>query len=624
MRKFSFALIAAICFSAAGLPRLEAAPWKRLESANFEMFTTTGEGRARQLLDHFERVRQFFLQSSGRQTISSLPVRIIVLDSRKEWEKYRVSESAAAFFHPGLTRDFIVMSGETEEILRTATHEFTHLIVRHSGAELPIWLNEGLAELYSTLRPDGNGVRLGEVIQGRAFALARDKWLTMPELAAVDHASAHYTEKERAGVFYAESWLLTHMLYLSEKLRPKAAAFVGAVGGGQTTEEAFQSVYGLTLAQVDWELHDYYEGGRVYTAVLPIQLQKIRGKAEAVPATPVQQAMCEGLLLAFVKKNAEAMTLLERLAGENPGDVDVAEAATEAAWQSREFDKGAAHAERALTLGSRNQALRWRYAEHLAARDLKGGRLVQLLRATLEDEPSNLEARLLLIDALAAREEYAAAIEEARPVRKVEPKQATRFFAALAMARWMTNDRDQARDDLRRAIQYARQPERQRQCDAIGEYFDRQEELEQAAAQVVRVPPAGQAPPAQPAETARPKRVATLIASDDGLPVRSGEWERRAVAGGAKLQVAAGALAALQCSGGGATVLIVREAGGSYLRLVVDDPKKVLLEGAGTDSFVFTCGAQKPLAVEVEYVRDSAVNEAGVLRVLRFVREPPS
>jgi hypothetical protein len=583
--------------------------WKRIESANFEMFTTTGERRAQELLDHFERVRQFFLETTGRKIISSLPIRIVVLTSRRDWEKYRVTESAAAFFKAGITRDFIVMSSESEEILQTATHEFTHLIVRHYEADFPIWLNEGLAELYSTLRAVGDKVQVGEVLKGRALDLAQKRWLTLTELFAVDRDSPHYTEKSRAGIFYSQSWLLTHMVLLSDLLRPKSGAFLEAAGAGRSSEEAFRSVYGLTPAQVERQLRDYY-GGRIYTASFPIQLAKGRGKAEAVPATPVQQATCEGLLLAFVSKKDEAMELLERLAKENPDDIDVAEAATEVAWQSAEYEKGSSFAERALELGSLNQALAWRYAQHLATRDPTSDRLAELLREAVHKDPSSLEKRLLLVNILAARQDYSGVLTEARPIKQVRPAQATRFFIAMAMAHWMTGEKEKARVDLATARKHAQEPRARSDCDSVAQYFDHQEQIERAKQELEEMARQRAQARTQPVPTTvEPAgKVETVILRDPPTVPKAAE--------SAELEAARGSLAALQCTGK-TSVLILKAESGSFLRLLIDDPKKVTVVGA---SFDFTCGAQKPMNVEVEYYGAPNVSENGVLRVLRFAK----
>ncbi len=80
---------------------------------------------------------------------------------------------------------------------------------------MPIWLNEGMAEVYSTLKRDGGQIRVGSVPQGRDILLWQKKWLPLAALVALARDSGEYNEKDRAGVFYAQSWLLTHMLMLS-------------------------------------------------------------------------------------------------------------------------------------------------------------------------------------------------------------------------------------------------------------------------------------------------------------------------------------------------------------------------------------------------------------------------
>ena len=62
------------------------------------------------------------------------------------------------------------MSGFAEQNKATAVHEYTHLLIRHMELKLPVWLNEGIAEVYSTLRPLAGKVAVGNVPEGRAGA----------------------------------------------------------------------------------------------------------------------------------------------------------------------------------------------------------------------------------------------------------------------------------------------------------------------------------------------------------------------------------------------------------------------------------------------------------------------
>jgi len=41
-----------------------------------------------------------------------------------------------------------------------------HLLIRHMELKLPVWLNEGIAEVYSTLRPLAGKVAIGNVPEG--------------------------------------------------------------------------------------------------------------------------------------------------------------------------------------------------------------------------------------------------------------------------------------------------------------------------------------------------------------------------------------------------------------------------------------------------------------------------
>ena len=148
-------------------------PWVRIASANFELFTTAGDRAGRDLVKHFEQVHSFFV---GRFKMMSSDAtrkpRVILFRSEKEFEPYRPNEFASAFYHPGEYHDFIVMNNSIGESRSVAVHELTHLMVHQIGLELPVWLNEGLAELYSNLEPTGSKIRVGRDIPGRMQTLA--------------------------------------------------------------------------------------------------------------------------------------------------------------------------------------------------------------------------------------------------------------------------------------------------------------------------------------------------------------------------------------------------------------------------------------------------------------------
>lgn len=56
------------------------------------------------------------------------------------------------------------MSASGAELTRIAIHEYVHVLVRHSGLDIPLWLNEGLAGVYSGMEAwDGGKILVGNI-----------------------------------------------------------------------------------------------------------------------------------------------------------------------------------------------------------------------------------------------------------------------------------------------------------------------------------------------------------------------------------------------------------------------------------------------------------------------------
>ena len=84
-------------------------------------------------------------------------------------------QDTSGFHAPGLPLDIerqptIVVAGDMKESARrTFVHEEVHELMHRAFGNTPTWLNEGLADYFSTLRIDGDRVLLGEVVPGRVM-----------------------------------------------------------------------------------------------------------------------------------------------------------------------------------------------------------------------------------------------------------------------------------------------------------------------------------------------------------------------------------------------------------------------------------------------------------------------
>ena len=75
---------------------------------------------------------------------------------------------------------------------------------------------------------------MGDLLPGRMQELGQDQWLDFDSLTSVDQQSPIYNESSRVGIFYAESWALTHMLYLSPDYQDNFGKFVLALNSGKS------------------------------------------------------------------------------------------------------------------------------------------------------------------------------------------------------------------------------------------------------------------------------------------------------------------------------------------------------------------------------------------------------
>src|ERR1700722_14467649 len=135
-------------------------PWTRVSSPTIEIFTDGGEKTARDVLHRFETLQRVFDQSPIG--IAPTPLRVFVFSSADEYRKFRVDPAATAFYLTGDDRDLIVLhTGVALE--RSASHEYLHMVMRHASPALPRWMDEGVAEFYSTISISKTKIYIGDI-----------------------------------------------------------------------------------------------------------------------------------------------------------------------------------------------------------------------------------------------------------------------------------------------------------------------------------------------------------------------------------------------------------------------------------------------------------------------------
>jgi len=608
------AILGAILFPGL-LPAAE--QWIKLETPHFELYTTAGEKKGREAILYFEQVRSFFLQASPSKRAPEFPVRIVAFRSEGQYKPYRMSESALAYYTHGRNRDYIVMQDISSEHYPAAIHEYTHLVVQHAGLKLPVWLNEGWADLYSSLTPKGNQAIVGNLLPGRVQTLLTTKWLDLSVLASVDQNSPMYNERDKAGIFYAESWLLVHMLYLSPDYSANFAKFVLAVANGQDMAQAFQGVYGKGMKEVEKDLERYTKSNKFYGAVFDVKLEKSAEDPQVSEAAAFDSALVLADLLALVHKPEEARRAYEQLAKDNPGHPEVEESLGYMAWQASDPGSARQHFGLAYAAGTKNAQMCFDFAMLEAQGTPPGKDVIPILRRALELKPDYVEARLRLSLQLANEEHYSEALEQLHQIKKINPDQAPSYFFALAYSDFRTGRLDEARANAEAAKKWAKTPGETEQADSLLRYFDESKTA------------AGHGAIAQTEPATKPGVQASNGSADPGPPVLQHrpapalEVHERAPANpfvkkGDEIKHVEGVAERLDCEGESARFHVL--VGQAKMVFEIPDPSNVLIKHSGESHHDFTCGAQKAFPVAVDYAvkPDSKKGTAGIVRELDF------
>src|SRR5665213_364254 len=424
--------------------------WVRIGDADFELFTNAGDTAAREALRQLQQVRGFFLKASPLPLLDEFPVRIIVFKSPEQFAHYVSETGRTAFYVPSPKRDYIVMSDSPNEY-RYAIHEYMHLIVRHSGLHLPTWLNEGWADVYSTLKPVDDGVAVGDLLDARVHTLLLEKWLDIDTLTTITPASPIYQGKGQTEVFYAESWALAHMLFLAPEYTGSFPKFVAAMHHGKNFDDACQSAFGKSSAKVYADLKKYYERKKMYGRVFKAQLGKSASPPAVTPVDAFDASLVLADVLAAIGRRAEAKEEYAALHSQQPGRFEVSESLGYLAFVEKDAAAARQNFEDAFAAGDPDPQMCFELA--MLDRNAKqpAAKIVGALERAVHSKPGYTDALLQLGLMRIADEQYESGLDALMRIDKIPPEKATPVFAALAYGHLETGDLARARKEVETA-----------------------------------------------------------------------------------------------------------------------------------------------------------------------------
>ena len=259
--------IAALWLLAAVVPSDAAAKWTQVQSENFTFIGDASEGQIRRVAERLEQFREALLGVlPGARAQSPVPTVVMVFATDRSMTPVKPlfrgnPIEIGGYFQSGEDVNYIAVNAEILDLaVLTIFHEYAHFLVTNSQGRVPVWVGEGLAELYEVTQQldGGKSVVIGRAPAHHIALLQRSTLMPIKELVAVERSASVYNEGNRRSVLYAQSWALVHYLTLGNQARaPQFRAYLSALRAGTPDQEAFAAAFGKDAGGLDRELFEY-------------------------------------------------------------------------------------------------------------------------------------------------------------------------------------------------------------------------------------------------------------------------------------------------------------------------------------------------------------------------------
>jgi hypothetical protein len=282
-----------------------AQPWLRLSSPNFELYTNMGEKRSGALLTRLENAHMALRHLTLYGGSNTQPMRVIAFRSQREYRPYSSDAGSAAYFLHSEQTDYIVLRADWDDAETAAVHEYAHYVLHQEFHHLPQWLDEGLADLFSTVQERDGVVRLGlrseerwESVYWDGLAYDLPSLFQLKQRNLVDMRST-----ARRARFYAESWALVHMLRLSQDYYQGFDDFIREMQQGVSARQALLSVYHKSETDVRKDLEAYIEARSMPVETFHVEESAFDSTYQAYSIAPTDpSATLADLLMALHRR----------------------------------------------------------------------------------------------------------------------------------------------------------------------------------------------------------------------------------------------------------------------------------------------------------------------------------
>jgi hypothetical protein len=368
-----------ICLLLAGaaLPARAKDNWINLHSKNFNVVSNASESDTRKLALKLEQFRYVVCGLMGLQSTASIPITVVVFKNDDSFKAFKPvyngkPANVAGYFQRGEDENIIAINiSANQSPFETIYHEYTHLLTSERGLELPLWVTEGIAEFYSTFQVDKQAVTLGIPVVNHIMYLRQSSMIPLKDLIRVDHHSPAYNERDKQGIFYAESWAFMYYMIWADKRerQPQFMQFIKLVTSGIPAEQAFQGAFQKDFKKVEEELYNFIKRQNYTTMSYDLTSTEDDKNTTVAALSEAETQYYLGDLLLHTNRLEEAQKRFEQALALDNNLPRAYEGLGMVARRQQKNDEAKKQLSLAATHGSTNYLAHYYYAEALFQED---------------------------------------------------------------------------------------------------------------------------------------------------------------------------------------------------------------------------------------------------------------
>jgi tetratricopeptide (TPR) repeat protein len=332
----ALALVSALTFAPIFLAAAEPA-WRMLETPRFTVISQLGDKPTHAWAEEFSQFTEELRRVFRAERPHVPPLTVVLFARTRDFSRYKPmrpdSREPAAigglFSHQGNWSVIGLANLYTQENTRELIfHEAVHWFTSADPVIHPLWLSEGLAEVFSTFRQEKGRVHWGAAISRHVELLrADDRMLPFERFLYLTPDDPLFNQTERTGIFYAQSWVFVHYLLFGahDGSRNALTHYFHALSSGRHPDEAFRQAFEQDYTTMARTLNSYIRNGYYETRIRPESPNaRITGPTVAAPAPVVEVALARLALAAdrleTARRHAERAVTL---APDQPGGHEV-------------------------------------------------------------------------------------------------------------------------------------------------------------------------------------------------------------------------------------------------------------------------------------------------------------